>query len=94
MSSETIYKCDKCGVKKQPNELIRVEVKMNIGHGLKAEGYKSVYVSLKEVCMSCAEKFGMIKKIVQEEEVKAVAPISSQQKLYEIVSEIIWENQQ
>ena len=94
MSSETIYKCDCCGKKVEQGELINVNIVMTIGSKIVAKGYKYSHASRKDACLTCAEKFKLIIKVVQEDEVKAVSSKTTPEKLYEAVSEIVWENQQ
>jgi len=95
MSSETIYKCDKCNKKVEDGQnFVSVRVELKIGFKLKAKGFKDNYFSYKDVCLSCAEKFNLITKIIQEEDVKLIVPVSIQEKLYEVISEIVWEQNQ
>lgn len=91
MSYETIYKCDNCKKVVNKDETVDIRIELDVGCKISSRAGDRRYIS-KDVCLSCAEKFGIVRGVTEDNEVKA--ELTTAEKLYDIVAEIVWENQQ
>lgn len=94
MSSKTFYYCDneKCNYQSDKDDLIDITIEITgspsnyFFEKRKSSGWQRL-----SLCPKCAEKLGIVKKIIKEEKIiNEVIPTNEQ--LYNIISQIVWEN--
>jgi hypothetical protein len=93
MRKETIeYFCDNkgCKTKMELKNSIAVEVTYNFGKSYVWSPSDKIY---KHLCPSCAEKLGIVRKVVKEDIVVSEVKTSAEE-LYNIIAQIAWENTQ
>jgi hypothetical protein len=87
MSCITKYYCDKCKTEVEISKLISFDINFN-PYGKSSEyECNSKFFS---ICGECIEKMGF--KKYKKNEVKLDTEKSSAEKLYDIISQICWEN--
>lgn len=91
MSSITKHYCDKCKKETPQNELLNVKIEISAQSYSYADK-RTQFVS-KDVCPNCAVKVGFIRQEVRENKVANVIKTTPEQ-LYDLISQIVWENTQ
>ncbi len=94
MKKETIeYFCDNkgCNAKMELKDTIAIKIEYNFGQSY--VGMRRSDITHKHLCLSCAERLGIVKKVVKEDVVVSEVKTSAEE-LYDIIAQIAWENTQ
>jgi DNA-directed RNA polymerase subunit RPC12/RpoP len=83
---KTTYICDKCGAKSEKDNLIGIHAEFD---GCSYFGRTWINNSSIEICTSCAEKVGLIKRVIKDNEIVNTPMEDIGIKVYDIIEEVL-----
>ena len=97
MEKKTVqYFCDNkdCGKETTLEDSVAIKIEYSFGTTWVLSSYnRSTHNESRHICKDCAEKLGIVRKIVKDDKVVPEVK-STADELYDVLSRLVWENQQ